>query len=164
MNDKPNYERLLRLLADANANIIVIGAVAMTMRDADFVTQDLDLCYQQSPQNAERMCRALAPVCPAIRSAFTDTIDLLATDPRGGNFKTDLGDIDLLVEVAGLGNYETVSHYTTLVTLEDITVQALTLDGLIKAKEAAGRPKDLVHLITLRALKEMEDKEADAEE
>ena len=164
MNDKPNYERLLRLLADANANIIVIGAVAMNMRDADFVTQDLDLCYQQSPQNAERLCHALAPVCPAIRAAFTDTIDLLATNPRGGNFKTDLGDIDLLVEIAGLGNYDAVSQYATLVTLEDITVQALTLDGLIKAKEAAGRPKDLVHLITLRALKEMEDKEADAEE
>ena len=34
----------------------------------------------------------------------------------------------------------------------------------LKAKEAAGRSKELVHLITLRALKEMEDKEADAEE
>lgn len=164
MNDKPNYERLLRLLADANVNMIVIGAVAMNMRDADFVTQDLDVCYQQSPQNAERICRALAPICQILRSAFTDTIDLLATNPRGGNFKTDLGDIDLLVEVAGLGNYDTVSQYATLVTLEDITMQALTLDGLIKAKEAAGRSKDLVHLITLRALKEMEDQEADAEE
>ena len=164
MSDKPNYEHLLRLLADAEVNIIVIGAVAMNMRDADFVTQDLDVCYQQSPQNAERICRALGPICQTIRSAFTDTIDLLATNPRGGNFKTDLGDIDLLVEVAGLGNYEAVSQCATLVTLEDITMQALTLDGLIKAKEAAGRSKDLVHLITLRALKEMEDKEADAEE
>ncbi len=164
MNDMPNYRKILQLLVEKNVEMVVIGAVAMILRSSTYATEDIDVCYKQSAENAERICRALAPVCPAIRSAFTDTIDLLATDSREGNFKTDLGDIDLLVEVAGLGNYEAVSQCATLVTLEDITVQALTLDGLIKAKEAAGRSKDLVHLITLRALKEMEDKEADAEE
>ena len=163
MNDMPNYRKILRLLVEKNVETVVIGAVAMIFRSSTYATEDIDICYKQSTENAERICRALAPVCPAIRSAITDTMDLLATNPRGGNFKTDLGDIDLLVEVVGLGNYDTVSQYATLVTLEDITVQALTLDGLIKAKEAAGRSKDLVHLITLRALKEIEDKEADAE-
>lgn len=49
------------------------------------------------------------------------------------------------------------------VEMEGFTLQVLTLEGLIKAKETAGRPKDEVHLKTLRALKEMEDEENDGQ-
>lgn len=161
---KPDYVKILRLLVEHDVSMVVIGAVAMILRAASHTTFDIDICYEQSPENAERVCRALAPICPAIRSAFTDTIDLLATDPRGGNFKTDAGEIDLMVEVSGLGDYKAVQKHATRIEVDGFTVETLTLEGLIEAKEAANRPKDQEHLIILRALKEMEDKEEDAEE
>ncbi|MBI4631916.1 MAG: hypothetical protein HY740_09440 [Chloroflexi bacterium] len=159
MNETLNYESLLRLLTENKVKMIVIGAVAMNLRATDNVTYDLDICFERSTENIERLCRALAPHCPAIRSAFIDMMDFLKTNPVGEKFSTDFGDIDLLGEVPGLGDYQATLQFASIVQLEDFSVQALTLDGLIKAKEAANRPKDQLHLITLRALKKMEDEE-----
>jgi hypothetical protein len=70
-----------------------------------------------------------------------------------------LGDIVLIGEISGLGDYHQLLQHSEPIEVETVVVQALTLDGLIKAKEAANRAKDQVHLITLRALKKMEDEE-----
>ena len=69
-------------------------------------------------------------------------------------FNTDLGDIDLLGEVAGIGDYEAVRKESTLTTLYECKVRVLTLEGLINAKRAAGRTKDLLVLPELEALRE----------
>ena len=66
-------------------------------------------------------------------------------------------------EVPGLGDYAAVLQFATPVEMEGFTLQVLTLEGLIKAKEIANRPKDQAHLVTLRALKEMEDEASDNE-
>jgi hypothetical protein len=149
----------MRLLAQHQVSMVVIGGVAMIVRSADYLTFDLDICYDRSPENIERLCQALALHCPTIRSAFTDTLDLLATNAKSENFVTDFGKVDLFGEVAGLGDCATVLQFATPEEVDDFTVQVLTLEGLIKAKEAANRPKDQPHLITLRALKEMEDED-----
>ena len=138
--------------------MVVVGAVAMNLRAADYVTFDLDICFERSLDNVERLCRSLGPICQTIRSAFFDTRDFLMATSKGEKFVTDLGDIEI-GEVPGLGDYEACSRADSLVDLEGFAVQVLTLDGLIKAKEAANRPTDQAHLITLLALKEMEDEE-----
>jgi hypothetical protein len=140
--------------------MVVIGGVAMTLRGADYVTLDLDLCFDRSPDNIQLLCRTLAPICPTIRSAFIDTVNFLVANLKGEKFSTDLGDIDLLGEVSGLGDYAAVAAIASPVALRDFSVQALTLEGLIRAKEAANRDRDKPHLIALRALKQMEDEEA----
>ena len=116
MIEKPDFIGLLRLLTKADAKIIVIGGVAMTLRGADYVTFDLDVCFERSAENIELVCRTLAPLCPAIRSAYTDTLSLLASVAKSEKFKTDLGDIDLLGEVSGLGNYAAVSVFASSIT------------------------------------------------
>jgi hypothetical protein len=158
MDDQPNFENLLGLLVKHQVAIAVVGAVAMNLRMADNVTLDLDICYERSQENCERLCRALAPHCSLIRSAFMDMVNLLMANARSEVLQTDFGKLDLLGEVAGLGDYAAVRQFATPVPLGDLQVEALTLDGLIKAKEAANRPKDQQHLITLRALKEMEER------
>lgn len=42
MSDRPNLEELLRLLVEANVKMVVVGAVAMNLRAADYVTFDLE--------------------------------------------------------------------------------------------------------------------------
>ena len=75
---------------------------------------------------------------------------------------TDKPDFEKLLQVLAsnkLGDYSAVLSLSSPIDLGGTIVQTLTLNGLIKAKEAANRPKDQAHLITLRALKQMEDEE-----
>jgi len=160
METQPRYVELLKILVNADVNMVVVGGVAMVLHAYDGFTYDVDICFERTPENAERLCRALSPHCQPIRSAFFDVVNLLTTITKGEKIKTDLGEIDLIGEISGLGDYYQLLKHSEPVEVEDFVVQVLTLDGLIKAKEAANRAKDQVHLITLRALKKMEDEES----
>lgn len=75
---------------------------------------------------------------------------------QGLNFTldTDLGPLDLLGEVPGLGSYDQVDAASSEVELgEGVTVLALELEGLERSKRAAGRPKDFLDLGYIRKLK-----------
>jgi hypothetical protein len=60
--------------------------------------------------------------------------------------KTDLGELDVLGEVTGLGGYDAVARLATEQDVAGLRVHVLTLDGLERAKRAAGRVKDLLDL------------------
>ena len=66
---------------------------------------------------------------------------------------TDDGPLDLFGEVPGLGTFEHVDAASSELDIGGTRVLVLTLDGLERAKRAAGRPKDLLDLGYLRALK-----------
>ena len=68
---------------------------------------------------------------------------------------TAIGDVDMLGEVAGVGDYEAVLKESVTETLYDCEIRILSLEGLIKAKRAAGRTKDLLVLPELEALQEL---------
>ena len=68
---------------------------------------------------------------------------------------TDVGDIDLLGEVAGLGAYDDVEDSSITVEVFGRPQLVLTLYALIASKQAAGRPKDLRMLPELEALREV---------
>ena len=67
---------------------------------------------------------------------------------------TDLGDIDLLGEVGGVGNYPAVLDASQPTTLYGISCRVLTLKALIRSKKFAGRTKDLTLLPELEAIRE----------
>ena len=154
------FERTLCILHEADVALVLIGGAAMTAHGSAYVTDDLDLCYESTRDNIEKLVKALAPHHPRLRGA---PIDLpfhfdVSTVQRGLNFTlaTDLGDIDLLGEVAGLGTYRDVLAASITLDLFGRTCQVLSLDGLIKSKRAAGRGKDLEALPELEALREMQ--------
>lgn len=65
-----------------------------------------------------------------------------------------MGDVDLIGEVAGVGDYPAVAATSMPVELFGKEYAVLTLDALIASKRAAGRPKDLQALPELEALRE----------
>ena len=67
---------------------------------------------------------------------------------------TDIGIIDLLAEVSGVGTFEEVQAASIEVFAFERFVRALSLEALIQAKKAAGRPKDLLILPELEGLLE----------
>lgn len=147
---------LLAVLCQADVNFIVIGGMAAVTQGSTFVTADLDICYQRLPLNYERLNEALHPFNPRLRDTPPDLPFILdaSTLKAGLNFTltTDLGDLDLFGEVAGLGTYEAAKAYAEEVELYEHCIWVLTLEGLIISKQATGRPKDLRLLTELKAL------------
>ena len=79
-----------------------------------------------------------------------------ATIQRGLNFTltTDLGNLDVLGEIVGGGNYDALVASTELARAFGVERRLLSLDRLIEVKRAAGRPKDfeaIAELETIRA-------------
>lgn len=65
----------------------------------------------------------------------------------------------MLVEVGGIGTFEDVLLMSETWNIYGHNVRILSVDGLISAKEMAGREKDKPGLKILYALRDLEDPE-----
>lgn len=156
-----DFAELLRRLSQEGVEFIVVGGLAVISHGHVRATLDLDICYARSPENHERLVRALSPLQPRLRGAppelpfFWDTHTLR----NGLNFTltTALGDIDLLGEITGLGGYGEIALRSDTIDLYGANVRILSLQDLIRSKAAAGRAKDLVDLEALRRLQAADD-------
>ena len=151
-------ERAIKSLVENQASFVIIGGVAITAHGSAYITKDLDFCYSRDKDNLQRITAALAPFRPRPRG-FPDNLPFVwdaGTLRNGANFTlvTDLGDIDLLAEVSGIGAYAEAAADCVVMQLYGYDVQILSLDALIRAKRAAGRVKDLLVLPELEALRE----------
>jgi predicted nucleotidyltransferase len=147
---------IFKILYDASLEFVVIGGAAMHLQGSAYVTKDVDFCYSRTPENMRRLATSLAPYHPKLRGAPADlpfTFDARAI-AQGLNFTltTDLGDLDFLGEVTGLGSYKEVKASADTQVIDGIPVLVLSLVGLIQTKKAAGRPKDLYVLPELEGL------------
>jgi hypothetical protein len=152
---------MVQHLKEGQVEFVVIGGLAMIARGSAYVTKDLDVCYNRTPGNIATLAAALAPIHPYLRGAPVGLP--FRFDPptiqSGMNFTliTDCGDIDLLGEVSGIGTYDRVLAHSSALEMYGLTVQVLSVDGLIAAKKAAGRTKDKLHLLELEELKKILD-------
>ena len=156
---RTNYQAALKVLADAGVTFVVIGAYAAVLQGSAQLTRDLDICYERSPQNLRRLAGALAPYHPHLRGAPSGIPFVLdeRTLFRGMNFtlETDLGDIDLIGELATLGQFSEIARDAVRVELFGGSYLVASLDVIISSKRAAGRAKDLSALPELEALREL---------
>ncbi|HEU4597977.1 MAG TPA: hypothetical protein VFS10_22815 [Pyrinomonadaceae bacterium] len=153
-----DFEQALAALAQSRVRFVIVGGLAVTIHGSSYVTFDLDFCYDRDPENLSRLARALGPYHPRLRGAPEGLPFRLDEETlRGGlNFTlaTDVGDIDLMGEVAGVGDYAAALAASERVDLFGATFDVLTLEALIASKRAAARPKDLLVLPELEALRE----------
>ena len=135
----------------------MIGGVALIARGVQRSTEVLEVAYARDRENLARLASALEPIHPRLRGVPPGLPFVLdeASLRSGLNFTldTDLGPLDLFGEVPGLGTFEHVDAASSEVEVDGVQMLVLTLDGLERAKRAAGRPKDLVDLGYIRALK-----------
>jgi len=154
---------LLARLADNGVRFSVIGGVALVARGVQRATEDLDIAYARDRENLARLAAALGPIHPRLRGVPEGLPFVLdeASLRSGLNFTldTDLGPLDLFGEVPGLGTFEHVDAASTELEIAGTKLLVLTLDGLERAKRAAGRARDIVDLGYIRALRERSDEE-----
>jgi len=160
--------RILKQLTSFEVEFVVIGGVAAAAQGSVRPTFDLDICYRRTSENLERLAEALAPLHPKLRDVPNDVP--FQWDARtlasGLHFtlQTDAGAVDLLGEVTGLGTYDQVLAASEILELYGIPVHVLTLEGLIAAKRATGRPRDREHLLELEALLELRERTSNDEQ
>ncbi len=154
-----NFQVSLRVLSNTQVRFVVIGGAAASAHGLPHLTYDLDICYDRSRDNIKRLASALEPFHPRLRGVANHLPFFLdaATIANGMNFTltTDLGDIDLLGEVTGIGGYEEAKTLSVKLVLFGLECAVLSLDGLIQSKRATGRPKDLLTLPEIEALREI---------
>jgi hypothetical protein len=153
-----DFQSLLSTLARHEVAFIVVGGAAAIAHGSSRLTQDLDIVYQRSPANLDRLVAALVEHHPYLRGAPPGLPFLWdrATLERGLNFTlvTSLGDVDLLGEIPGGGTYEDLRADAIRLSIFDVECLCLSLPQLIRAKRAAGRPRDLEALAELEAIQE----------
>jgi hypothetical protein len=118
----------------------------------------VDIVYDRKEANLEKIAKLLKPHSTYLRGAppgLPFTLDVPALR-NGLNFTltTKLGDLDLLGEVVGGGNYTDLSPHTFIVDAFGVKFRWVDLPTLIKLKRAAGRPKDLESIAELQVLLE----------
>jgi len=157
-----DYAKVLRVLTDAGVEFVLIGGVAANLHGSARATFDVDVVYSRKRTNLAKVVEALGPYNPYLRGAppgLPFQFDL-ATVRNGLNFtlSTGLGDVDLLGEVAGGGNYEQLLSHSVEIDAFGIRCRCVTLERLIQLKRAAGRPKDLESIAELQLLLETQGK------
>lgn len=130
---------------------VVIGAFAALAQQAPIEpTQDLDIAPDASPENLERLSRALKELGARIRTDGVDAglpFDHDATSlgrSQIWNLVCRFGDFDVCFQPSGIdGGYAELMVRAHRVRVEGVEVEVADLDDVIRSKEAAGRPRDL---------------------
>jgi predicted nucleotidyltransferase len=151
-----DYDRVLPLLVEGGVEFIAVGGTAANIHGSPRITSDLDILYRRTSDNIRRLVSILAPLNPEGLPFRWDEAMIRA----GLNFTlvTDGGDLDLLGDMAGAGKYEDVLPRSEEVTFRGVIFRVVDLETLIRAKRAAGRPKDFEAIAELEAIREEREK------
>lgn len=160
MNEPLAFDPLvaLRALKKARVNFVVIGGVAARLHGSPSLTRDLDICHDRDLINLERLSKVLNDLHAHLRGV--DEVVPFILDQRtllaGGSFTfvTDAGDLDLLAVPAGVSGFDGLLKGAEEIDLGEFKIKVASLDDLIRMKQAAGRPKDLIEVEILSALRD----------
>ena len=147
---------ILGRVSGAGVEFSLIGGLAAIHHGVTYTTRDVDICARFTPENLRRIERAVQDLHPFHRLAANrlplELNDRLCAELKNLYLQTDLGKLDCLSVVAGIGDFEATLQASELVTFPFGRCYVLTLPALIQAKEAVGRPHDLNTVKQLRAI------------
>jgi len=152
-----DFEGLLGRLQRQGVKFIIVGGAAATAHGSARLTLDLDIVYERSLDNIERLASSLNDCEPYMRGA-PEGLPFRFDPPtiqRGLNFSlsTSLGALDTLGEITGGGDYHALVPHCVELKLFGYPCLCLDLPTLIQVKRAAGRPKDIEAIAELEGLR-----------
>lgn len=124
--------RILDHLVDAGIEFIVVGMASAIAQGVPLNTLDLDIVHRRSPENVDRLLALLTSLDARTRYGIVDCLGVMTLDG------------------ADRGYEELLEHSITL-RIDTRDVRLLSLSAYVRAKRAAGRPKDLAVLPVLEA-------------
>jgi Nucleotidyltransferase of unknown function (DUF6036) len=141
----PDFKDMLSCLKDEEVDFIIVGAYALAAHGFPRATGDIDIWVRNSFENAPKIMRALvkfgAPTSHLSEEDFTapDVIVQLGVEPSR---------IDLLTGIDGVG-FEEAWQNKISVTIDDLEIDILSKEDLLRNKLATGRDKDQGDIVWL---------------
>jgi predicted nucleotidyltransferase len=138
MNTHPDFEELLRLLEEHGVDYMIVGGYAVAFHGHPRFTKDIDLFFQRSENNAQRLRQAL------LAFGFREEDLPLEAFTTIGNiltFGVAPTRVDLVNEIDGV-TYEEARAHVVRGTYGGIQVTFIGFDDLIRNKKATPRAKD----------------------
>lgn len=149
---------ILRRLHDAQVEFSVIGGFAARSYGVSYMTDDVDVCVRFTFENLKKIENAFKDTHPIHRLAANklplELNEELCSRLKNLYLKTDIGILDCLGEVAGVGDFDAVIKESTLQSYPFGMCYVLNVDALIRAKETVGRTHDMLTAKQLRAIQE----------
>ena len=155
--------RILKVLHRHGVRFVIIGGIAGRLWGSTTVTNDLDVCYGRDRANLESLARTLRELKAKLRGADRDlpfqagarTLEL------GDHFTfvTSAGNFDCIGTPAGTTGYGQLARTAISMDLGDLSVPVAAIEDLILMKRASARPKDLVEVQILAAVRDEIDRE-----
>jgi hypothetical protein len=155
---------LLRALAGADVEYVLLGGVAVIAHGVIRTTRDVDICPAPDLENLQRLASMLRELGVRQLGEGEDFDEVeMPYDPtraedlaEGGNFRlrTPHGALDIMQWVPGIdaeNAYAILASAASDATAFGHTVRVCSLDHLRHMKRVAGRPRDLQDLADLAA-------------
>jgi predicted nucleotidyltransferase len=144
---------LVSTLARHDVEFIIVGGMAAILRGTPVNTFDLDIFYERSAENIERLLNALKELQAVVRDdPRRKRLNKSHLESAGHKLmETNQGPLDLL------GTIEETTGFPELITDSDwidlgvTRARVLKLERLIQIKQRLGRPKDQAMLPLLLA-------------
>ena len=147
---------IIRLL-QADVDFVLVGGLAAVTHGSSMATQDIDICCDFSASNLLCLQSALEGLNPVHRMA-AKRLPLQLTEDNCSDLKnlyldTDIGQLDCLGEILGIGNFQTVRQHSEIIKVDGHSCRILRIEALINAKKAMGRPKDIETIQQLEVIR-----------
>jgi len=160
-----DFLNLLGRFVNAGVDFVIIGGFAGVVHGCTYVTQDIDICCDFSPATLLALQRAISDLYPVHRMT-PKRKKLQLTKQTCGQFKnlyldTEIGQLDCLSFVDGLGDYSQVKRESELIEVEEMKVRVLSLNALIKSKKLMNRTRDKEAVLQLEAIKKLKNSKQD---
>lgn len=153
-------ELILAALERHGVRYVLIGGLAAAIHGSTLVTTDIDITPERGIRNLERLSAALEELGARIRAEgvpggipFDHSAESLG-HLQTLNLATDAGDLDISFEPAGTRGFGDLSRDAVHLLIDGVGIDVASLADVIRSKEAAGRPKDLLVLPALRRILE----------
>lgn len=154
MPEELRPRRMLEAFGRAGCDFVVIGGIAAAVYGAGEATDDVDLLCDPSPENRDRLARALTRMGGVVAGSTRPPQPIMGNMLDGFQvitFVTQAGSVDLLFEAKGGARFADVEPGAIDVDVNGVVVKFCGRDDLVAMKRAAGRPHDLKAAAELEA-------------
>jgi len=145
----PDFKELLILFNGKSVRYLLVGGYSLAVHGVPRYTGDMDLWLERTEDNSRKVLQALEEF--GLGSLGLGIEDFLQTDQV-----IQLGypplRIDLLTGIDGL-EFPAAWEKRISVSMEGLEIPVISLEDLIRNKEASGRQQDLADLERLRNLR-----------
>ena len=152
-----DLSNLIEKLLQYDVDFVIVGGFAAVAHGSTTLTQDVDICCNFSAENLMRLNDSLVDIHPVHRMTPQKLpLELTPESCTSLNnlyLDTDLGQLDCLSSVMGVGNFDQVRQSSCQISLPGGPCRVLDLDALIESKKAMNRPRDLEAVLQLETIR-----------